>query len=153
MSDVQELALQAHDAAYAAGYYPQEVSVYAPSLLMPNGWPALSLSASINNRRWAEEQRGRAAAQIGTVFEVKTCPAGIHGDEWVTYALMRVDTPDRWINFSLHYKTGESCMALIHNYLTENNIQTPLNPQGVLAPEYPIAWLSLNTDHSWSVRA
>jgi len=147
-----ELALQAHEAVYAAGYYPMQVDLFSPSLMI-NGIPPLTMMPSINNRRWAEEQRGRAMAAIGTVFEVKSCRVGpIGGNEWVSYALLRVDTPERWICFAIHYKEGENCMTLIQNYLNENNIQVALNLQGMPAPDQPIAFLWLNADHSWSIR-
>lgn len=147
-----QLAVQAHNAAYAAGYWPNQVDLYSPSLLI-NGHPSLSLMPSINCRRWTEEQLGRAMAQIGTVFEVTTRHAGlVGGDEWVSYALLRVNTPERWICFALHYRNNEHCMQLIQNYVNENNIQVAVNPQAVMEPEMPIAWLALNANDSWSIR-
>jgi hypothetical protein len=147
-----QLAVQAHEAVYAAGYLPNQVDLYSPSLLI-NGCPSLSLMPSINYRRWTEEQLGRTMAQIGTVFEIKTSHAGLVGeDEWVSYALLRVDAPERWICFALHYRSNENCMLLIQNYLAENNMQVALNPQAVMAPNAPIAFLALNADHSWTTR-
>jgi len=127
------------------------IELFSPSLLV-NGMPPLSLSRTINMRRWEEEQRGRAMAPIGTVYEVVTYETPGR-NEWVSYALLRVNTAERWIAFELHYRSGEHCMHMIHDYLVQNNIQVAVDPQAVMAPEYPISWLSLNGDQGWSIRA
>ena len=125
---------EAHHMAYENGYFPQDVSLYSES------YNRLSLCGStINSRRWRVEQEYRAAAKMGSVHIIKT--GSCRNGSWVSYVLMRVPTPERWINFSLHYTDNHNLFQMIRDYIEQNNI--PIELQYVETPDVPIAWVQL----------
>lgn len=157
---------EAHENTYLAGYCPFEETLYSPLLSTPpppraDGTPAIWFGPSpmavksINSRRWENEQLGRVAANVGDVFEILTSKA-YFTDALCTYVLLRVNTPQRWINFSLLYTLGESPMDMIRTYVQQHGIDVVLPETFVEAPETPIAWLQLQptppgAPHTWDV--
>jgi len=96
-------------------------------------------SKTFNSRRWEIEQRGRACANPGAFFELHTQKI-YNNPEYQTYALLRVNTPQRWINFDLSYTETESPLDLVREYLQQNNINVGVQEM-VEQTESPISFL------------
>ena len=106
--------LEEHDRVYANGYFPTEITIYAPSLLI-DGRPPLCLYPTISSKYWTGAQRNHASAAMGEIIEVKTAITG--ETTCVIYAIVRVDTPTRWLNICLHCPTNENGRELIRSHL------------------------------------
>lgn len=107
--------LEEHDRVYADGYFPSEITIYAPSLLIDGRRPPLSLYPTISSKHWTSAQRDHAAAAMGEIIEVKIAITG--ETTCVIYAIVRVDTPTRWLNICLHCHMSENAQELIRSHL------------------------------------
>ena len=121
-------------------YSPIVETLYSPLLTSS---PPQSISIrTITSSRWTDEQLGHVMANNGDVFEVLTQKT-YFTDDYHTYALLRVNTPHRWINFSLYYTLGESPMDMIRTYIQQHNIDVVLPNEFVKKPKMSTYFFTL----------
>ena len=130
MKEVERLALEEENRPVCEVPFP-------PSNLGLEMYPK-----SFSSKRWKSEQFGRACAHPGSFFEVHTCRGYRAPYTYQTYALLRVDAPYRWIDFSLYYTQGESTLEMVREYLQQNGID--VNIQDIVEEtESPISFLRI----------
>ena len=107
-----------HERAYRDGYPCVEVKLYSPIMMpqmMPeDGPPLLVLHQTVNSKKWAELQLANAFVQYGEIVYIlnaRTADPNI----MVTYAMMRVNTPNRWINYCIYHSPIELFIDVIRN--------------------------------------
>ena len=97
-----------HDAAIKAKKFPDREYIYSDSIL-PHERTPTHLTRSM--QEWWEFERQHSAAPIGSWIHYEN--PKVHGETTirVTYAILRIDAPERWEERVYFYHVGETCSA------------------------------------------
>lgn len=99
-------ATAAHDAALEQKHFPQRKYIYSPTILSHERTPT-HLTRSMHE--WWDFERQHAAAPIGEWIHYEDPKVQGETTIRVTYAILRIDAPERWEERAYFYHVGETC--------------------------------------------
>ena len=99
-------ATAAHDAALEQKHFPQRKYIYSPTIL-PHERTPTHLTRSMHE--WWDFERQHAAAPIGEWIHYEDPKVQGETTIRVTYAILRIDAPERWEERAYFYHVGETC--------------------------------------------
>jgi len=99
-------ATAAHDAALEQTHVPQRKYIYSPTIL-PHERTPTHLTRSMHE--WWDFERQHAAAPIGEWIHYEDPKVQGETTIRVTYAILRIDAPERWEERAYFYHVGETC--------------------------------------------
>ena len=97
-----------HDAAIKAKKFPDREYIYSDSIL-PHERTPTHLTRSM--QEWWEFERQHSAAPIGSWIHYENPKVQGETTIRVTYAILRIDAPERWEERVYFYHVGETCCA------------------------------------------
>jgi len=97
-----------HDAAIKAKKFPEREYIYSDSIL-PHERTPTHLTRSM--QEWWEFERKHSAAPIGSWIHYENPKVQGETTIRVTYAILRIDAPERWQERVYFYHVGETCCA------------------------------------------
>jgi hypothetical protein len=95
-----------HDAAIKAKKFPEREYIYSDSIL-PHERTPTHLTRSM--QEWWEFERKHSAAPIGSWIHYENPKVQGETTIRVTYAILRIDAPERWQERVYFYHVGETC--------------------------------------------
>jgi len=99
-------ATAAHDAALEQKHFPQRKYIYSPTIL-PHERTPTHLTRSMHE--WWDFERQHSAAPIGEWIHYEDPKVQGETTIRVTYAILRIDAPERWEERAYFYHVGETC--------------------------------------------
>ena len=97
-----------HDTAIKAKKFPEREYIYSDSIL-PHERTPTHLTRSM--QEWWEFERKHSAAPIGSWIHYENPKVQGETTIRVTYAILRIDAPERWEERVYFYHVGETCCA------------------------------------------
>jgi hypothetical protein len=101
----QMLAEDEHDAAYKEGHIPQHITDYSKSVTHADC--LVVLRKELGEKHWEAYERKNANAKIGAWIWLHTAIPYDNQDIRASYAICRVDTPERWERYTYFYRRSE----------------------------------------------